>query len=288
MSQNNNSNKPNNSNNNKNNGGNLRGVFVLVAWALILTVALSYFSNYMSQSMDATSQVEIAYSEFRKLVEEGHIDRVEYDRDTNLLMILPDKEYAYTDKDGKTHDPGTVEFYTNRWAGDEDLTPFLLENEVEFTEPHKTQTPILLSILLSYVVPFLFIMVMFSLVMRIMAKKGGGIGGIGGVGKANAKVYMEKSTGVTFRDVAGQDEAKESLTEIIDFLHNPGKYTEIGAKLPKGALLVGPPGTGKTLLAKAVAGEANVPFFSTYTLALALPTPPMPPKPPPEPIFLNI
>ena len=90
----------------------------------------------------------------------------------------------------------------------------------------------------------------------------GGIGGIGGVGKANAKVYMEKSTGVTFRDVAGQDEAKESLTEIIDFLHNPQKYTEIGAKLPKGALLVGPPGTGKTLLAKAVAGEANVPFFS--------------------------
>jgi len=262
MSQNNNSNKPNNSNNNKNNGGNLRGVFVLVAWALILTVALSYFSNYMSQSMDETSQVEIAYSEFRKLVEEGHVDRVEYDRDTNLLMILPDKEYAYTDKDGKAHDPGTVEFYTNRWAGDEDLTPFLLENDVEFTEPHKTQTPILLSILLSYVVPFLFIMVMFSLVMRIMAKKGGGIGGIGGVGKANAKVYMEKSTGVTFRDVAGQDEAKESLTEIIDFLHNPGKYTEIGAKLPKGALLVGPPGTGKTLLAKAVAGEANVPFFS--------------------------
>ena len=100
--------------------------------------------------------------------------------------------------------------------------------------------------------------------MRWMAKKGGmgGMGGIGGVGKANAKVYMEKSTGVTFRDVAGQDEAKESLTEIIDFLHNPQKYTEIGAKLPKGALLVGPPGTGKTLLAKAVAGEANVPFFS--------------------------
>jgi cell division protease FtsH len=101
--------------------------------------------------------------------------------------------------------------------------------------------------------------------MRWMSKKGGGfggIGGIGGVGKANAKVYMEKSTGVTFRDVAGQDEAKESLTEIIDFLHNPQKYTDIGAKLPKGALLVGPPGTGKTLLAKAVAGEANVPFFS--------------------------
>ena len=106
-------------------------------------------------------------------------------------------------------------------------------------------------------------MLMFSLIMRIMSKKGmGGMGGIGGVGKANAKVYMEKQTGVTFADVAGQDEAKESLTEIIDFLHNPKKYTDIGAKLPKGALLVGPPGTGKTLLAKAVAGEANVPFFS--------------------------
>ncbi|MCI9002774.1 MAG: ATP-dependent zinc metalloprotease FtsH, partial [Oscillibacter sp.] len=111
--------------------------------------------------------------------------------------------------------------------------------------------------------PFFIIILVMSLVMNWMAKKGmGGIGGIGGVGKSNAKVYMEKSTGVTFRDVAGQDEAKESLTEIIDFLHNPGKYTEIGAKLPKGALLVGPPGTGKTLLAKAVAGEAGVPFFS--------------------------
>ena len=123
----------------------------------------------------------------------------------------------------------------------------------------------MMSFLVSTILPFLIIMLVFSLVMRWATKKGGGIGGIGGiggVGKANAKVYMEKSTGVTFRDVAGQDEAKESLTEIIDFLHNPQKYTEIGAKLPKGALLVGPPGTGKTLLAKAVAGEAKVPFFS--------------------------
>ena len=118
-------------------------------------------------------------------------------------------------------------------------------------------------ITINFILPFVFIMLMFSLIMRIMSKKGmGGMGGIGGVGKANAKVYMEKQTGVTFADVAGQDEAKESLTEIIDFLHNPKKYTDIGAKLPKGALLVGPPGTGKTLLAKAVAGEANVPFLS--------------------------
>ena len=122
-------------------------------------------------------------------------------------------------------------------------------------------SPILL--FLVNLAPFFIIILVMSLVMSWMAKKGmGGIGGIGGVGKSNAKVYMEKSTGVTFKDVAGQDEAKESLTEIIDFLHNPGKYTEIGAKLPKGALLVGPPGTGKTLLAKAVAGEAGVPFFS--------------------------
>ena len=121
-----------------------------------------------------------------------------------------------------------------------------------------------LTFLISYILPFIIIMLLFSLVMNWATKKGGmgGMGGIGGVGKSNAKVYMEKSTGITFRDVAGQDEAKESLTEIIDFLHNPQKYTEIGAKLPKGALLVGPPGTGKTLLAKAVAGEAKVPFFS--------------------------
>ena len=112
-----------------------------------------------------------------------------------------------------------------------------------------------------YVLPFLFIYVIFAFVYRRISKGGGMMGGMG-VGKSNAKVYVQKKTGVTFKDVAGQDEAKESLTEIVDFLHNPDKYSKIGAKLPKGALLVGPPGTGKTLLAKAVAGEANVPFFS--------------------------
>ncbi len=133
----------------------------------------------------------------------------------------------------------------------------------DYDVKYEPQMSPLLLFAINFILPFVFIMLMFSLVMRIMAKKGmGGMGGIGGVGKANAKVYMEKQTGVTFADVAGQDEAKESLTEIIDFLHNPKKYTDIGAKLPKGALLVGPPGTGKTLLAKAVAGEANVPFFS--------------------------
>ena len=126
----------------------------------------------------------------------------------------------------------------------------------EYVEPINP----ILSVLLSWVLPMVLIMVVFSLLMRGMAGKMGG--GIGNLGKSNAKVYVERKTGVTFKDVAGQDEAKESLVEIIDFLHNPQKYTEIGAKLPKGALLVGPPGTGKTLLAKAVAGEANVPFFS--------------------------
>ena len=120
----------------------------------------------------------------------------------------------------------------------------------------------ILELMIAYILPVIVMVALFMLVMRIMAKNGGGIGGIGSVGKSNAKVYMEKSTGVTFKDVAGQDEAKESLEEIIDFLHNPQKYTAIGARLPKGALLVGSPGTGKTLLAKAVAGEANVPFFS--------------------------
>lgn len=117
----------------------------------------------------------------------------------------------------------------------------------------------ILSVMVSYVLPFVLIYAMMYFVMRGIGK-GGGM--MGSVGKSNAKVYVEKKTGVTFADVAGQDEAKESLTEMVDFLHNPGKYIEIGARLPKGALLVGPPGTGKTLLAKAVAGEANVPFFS--------------------------
>ena len=143
-------------------------------------------------------------------------------------------------------------------AEDTELIPLLKEHDVKFYSEMQEESSYLMSLLLSYLVPMVLMVGLLIFLMRRM----GGAGGLGGVGKSNAKVYMEKSTGVTFADVAGQDEAKESLVEIIDFLHNPGKYTEIGAKLPKGALLVGPPGTGKTLLAKAVAGEANVPFFS--------------------------
>jgi len=257
----------NDNQNNKNgrngkNGKNMRGILILVAWALVLTVLLSSAGTYMSQAANTASQVEITYSEFKQMVASDQIATVEYDSSTNLLVITPVADYAYTDEEGNSHEPGTIQFYTNKWPGDDSLEPLMDEHGVDYTEPYKAQTPLLLSILVSYVLPFALIFLMTSWLMRSIAKKGGGIGGIGGVGKANAKVYMEKSTGVTFRDVAGQDEAKESLTEIIDFLHNPQKYTEIGAKLPKGALLVGPPGTGKTLLAKAVAGEANVPFFS--------------------------
>ena len=144
-------------------------------------------------------------------------------------------------------------------ARDDSLISLLKEHDVEYYSPMQEESSYLMSLLLSYVVPMIL---MVGLLVFLMRRMSGGMGGLGGVGKANAKVYMEKSTGVTFADVAGQDEAKESLVEIIDFLHNPGKYTEIGAKLPKGALLVGPPGTGKTLLARAVAGEAGCQYLS--------------------------
>ncbi|MEG0598111.1 MAG: ATP-dependent zinc metalloprotease FtsH, partial [Oscillospiraceae bacterium] len=144
------------------------------------------------------------------------------------------------------------------------LVELLDEHNVEYGTTIVPESSYMMNLITSYVIPLALMGIVMVFLFRFMSKKmgGGGMGGMGGVGKANAKVYVEKKTGVTFKDVAGQDEAKESLEEIIDFLHNPGKYTEIGAKLPKGALLVGAPGTGKTLLAKAVAGEASVPFFS--------------------------
>ena len=149
---------------------------------------------------------------------------------------------------------------------DDGLIDLLEANGVtRYGVPYVAPLSPVVTFFINYILPTVLMVGLFYLIMRSMSSKIGGMGGMGGpggVGKANAKVYVEKSTGVTFRDVAGQDEAKESLQEIIDILHNPQKYTEIGAKLPKGALLVGPPGTGKTLLAKAVAGEANVPFFS--------------------------
>ena len=250
--------------NDQNNKGNknLQGALRLVAWALLLTLVLRYAGLYINSKTGTAASTEIPYSTFLTLVEEGKAQSVRLDSDSQLLRLTTKEDYTYTGDDGKTFTG--KEFYIVP-VSNPNLAEFLAEHGVEFTAgPYKPPMSTTMAFLISYILPFLIIMLMFSLFWRWAAKKGGmgGIGGIGGVGKANAKVYMEKQTGVTFRDVAGQDEAKESLTEIIDFLHNPQKYTEIGAKLPKGALLVGPPGTGKTLLAKAVAGEANVPFFS--------------------------
>ena len=274
---------PNDNKSNKNNmpGGNWRGVASQVGWALLLTIIFSYASSVIGSTGRQASSINVEYGEFQEMVESGQVARVEFDNAEDILLITPEEGYSYTAEDGtvytKTEDGYTyvdaagqeqtahLELFTVRIQSNDAVIDFLNEYGVEGVDK-EYQAPVnpVLAMLVSYVLPFVLIFLMFSLVMRWMAKKGGmgGMGGIGGVGKANAKVYMEKSTGVTFKDVAGQDEAKESLTEIIDFLHNPQKYTEIGAKLPKGALLVGPPGTGKTLLAKAVAGEANVPFFS--------------------------
>ena len=256
-----NQNDKRNDQNNKG-GKNAQGILRLVAWALLLTLVLRYAGLYINSRSGNAASAEIPYSTFIDLIEDGKAEFVRFDSDAQLLRLTTKGDYTYTDEDGKAFTGKS--FYTVPINND-DLIPLLTEKGVGYTAglyspPMSTG----MALLISYVLPFLLIMLMFSLFWRWMSKKGGmgGIGGIGGVGKANAKVYMEKQTGVTFRDVAGQDEAKESLTEIIDFLHNPQKYTEIGAKLPKGALLVGPPGTGKTLLAKAVAGEANVPFFS--------------------------
>ncbi len=256
-----NQNDKRNDQNNKG-GKNLQGVLRLVAWALLLTLVLRYAGLYINSKTGNAASAEIPYSTFIDLIEDGKAEFVRFDSDAQLLRLTTKADYTYTDEDGKAFTGKN--FYTVPISND-DLIPLLTEKGVGYTAgPYSPPMSTGMALLISYVLPFLLIMLMFSLFWRWMSKKGGmgGIGGIGGVGKANAKVYMEKQTGVTFRDVAGQDEAKESLTEIIDFLHNPQKYTEIGAKLPKGALLVGSPGTGKTLLAKAVAGEANVPFFS--------------------------
>ena len=274
---------PNDNKNNKNNkpGGNWRGVASLVGWALLLTIIFSYASSVIGSTGRQASSINVEYGEFQEMVESGQVARVEFDNAEDILLITPEEGYSYTAEDGtvytKTEDGYTymdaagqeqtahLELFTVRIQSNDAVIDFLNEYGVEGVDK-EYQAPVnpVLAMLVSYVLPFVLIFLMFSLVMRWMAKKGGmgGMGGIGGVGKANAKVYVEKKTGVTFRDVAGQDEAKESLQEIIDILHNPQKYTDIGAKLPKGVLLVGPPGTGKTLLAKAVAGEANVPFFS--------------------------
>ena len=248
-----------NRNNNKNKK-NLNGLLILLAWAVVLTVVFNYLSAYSREATAAAETHEIKYSEFVGLVEQDKVKEVVFT--DGMLEITTVDGYVYVDEDGKEYGDNYTLFTMQMGSYSEGLLDLLDEHNVEYSNPYVPQMSTILEFMLTYILPTILMVGLFVLFMNLMARRGGGIGGIGNVGKANAKVYMEKTTGVTFADVAGQDEAKESLVEIIDFLHNPGKYTAIGAKLPRGALLVGSPGTGKTLLAKAVAGEAGVPFFS--------------------------
>ena len=257
--------KNNNNNKNSKNNRNLRGVLVLLAWAVVLTIGFNYFAAYTGNTANKSTSFEVDFSALADLVREDKIARVEFE--DSKIFATPIDGYVYTDNSGKTPKTYTnsektkVILYTTH-INSTSFYELLDEHHVAYTAPVQEQMSPILQFMISYILPTILMLGAFMLVMRLLSRSSGGIGGIGSVGKSNAKVYMEKQTGVTFKDVAGQDEAKESLEEIIDFLHNPGKYTAIGAKLPKGALLVGSPGTGKTLLAKAVAGEANVPFFS--------------------------
>lgn len=239
-----------NNNKNKNQKNDKRGWILVIATTLITGIIFLSFFNMV----DSAKTEEITYSEFIAMVENGKVEKVEIGSDR--LMITPKVE---TSQNGWAQFfPSTqITYYTGLGEG-ELLEQRLDEAGVNYTyKLPNTGAALFWNIMLT-ILPFVLLFVFFSFMMKKMSKGGG----IMGIGKSNAKMYVEKQTGVTFKDVAGQDEAKESLQEVVDFLHNPKKYTEIGAKLPKGALLVGPPGTGKTLLAKAVAGEAKVPFFS--------------------------
>ena len=261
-----------NKNNKGGQGPKKRGFFVgALVWALVLVIIFNFIAGEIANA----GTKEVTYSEFIQMVENNEVATAELANKQITFYLSKDLPAGITQPSGQSSDQdlakvlaeqmekgGATCYITAPPQGqgyrDDDLLPVLKQHNVAYAFTMEKETSLLMNMLLSYVLPVVIMTGALIFIMRRM----GGPGGLGGVGKSNAKVYMEKSTGVTFADVAGQDEAKESLEEIIDFLHNPGKYTEIGAKLPKGALLVGPPGTGKTLLAKAVAGEAGVPFFS--------------------------
>ena len=255
-------NKGNHRKNRKGGGSknNVMGIVSIIIWAVVIVVLINRFIA----SAALSGQVELKFSELISLVKEDKVEEVKLESGKYTITLKEDaqqtwmQEYygdAYNDKLQMPVLYSAPLSYT-------DFLLLLDEHGVSYYTPYQSNS-YLSEFFVSYLLPMLVMVGAMILLMRLMmgGKMGGGMG-IGSVGKSNAKMYVEKSTGVTFKDVAGQDEAKESLEEIIDFLHNPGKYTAIGAKLPKGALLVGSPGTGKTLLAKAVAGEAKVPFFS--------------------------
>ncbi|WP_330695607.1 ATP-dependent zinc metalloprotease FtsH [Parablautia intestinalis] len=230
-----------------------QNIVMFIIAALLSLLLVSSFVKLLT----GDSEQEISYNEFIQMLEDGKVETV---------LIGGDRVYIQPKSEKSTQSPimylygmnPSVSYYTGKIEDDDTLTARLLKYDVEVKGQVADGTSAIISFLLSYVFPFILMWVLLSLLFRKMSKGGGPMG----VGKSNAKVYVQRETGVTFKDVAGEDEAKESLQEVVDFLHNPGKYVKIGAKLPKGALLVGPPGTGKTLLAKAVAGEAKVPFFS--------------------------
>ena len=261
-----------NKNNKGGQGPKKRGFFVgALVWALVLVIIFNFIAGEIANA----GTKEVTYSEFIQMVENNEVATAELANKQITFYLSKDLPAGITQPSGQSSDQdlakvlaeqmekgGATCYITAPPQGqgyrDDDLLPVLKQHNVAYAFTMEKETSLLMNMLLSYVLPVVIMTGALIFIMRRM----GGPGGLGGVGKSNAKVYMEKSTGVTFADVAGQDEAKESLEEIIDVLHNPGKSTEIGAKLPQGALLVGPPGTGKTLLAKAVAGEAGVPFFS--------------------------
>lgn len=240
-------NRPNNNRNDNNNNKQKKRnqtIIIIVIAALITIIA----STFMSKVFENATSKEIYYNDFLKMVDDGEVKKIIFSDDGKIYITPKKQEDEYF----------KMTYYTTQINGDEELLPKLNKAGVEYKGQLSDKQSSVLTFILEFILPFALIYFIMGLLLRKVSNGSGMMG----VGKSNAKVYVEKETGVTFADVAGQDEAKESLTEIVDFLHNPGKYASIGAKLPKGALLVGPPGTGKTLLAKAVAGEGKVPFFS--------------------------
>ncbi|BCK01200.1 ATP-dependent zinc metalloprotease FtsH [Anaerocolumna chitinilytica] len=237
-----------NRNNNKpgaNNNNNSKKPLLYILLAAVITLILF---SFLAKQLQEGSNIEITYNKFYSMLDEGKIKSVKIESDR--LVIEPKEQPS---------DVYNIKYYTGL-INDDQLVTKLEKAGVDYKRDTSSTKSSILDVILAWVLPFVLIYVVWYFLFRMISKSSGGM--MGGVGKSNAKIYVEKETGVTFKDVAGQEEAKESLKELVDFLHNPGKYTRIGAKLPKGALLVGPPGTGKTLLAKAVAGEAKVPFFS--------------------------
>ena len=223
-----------------------------VYYYLIVLLVVFLLNAFLFPSMMERTVMEVGYNQFLDLVDQGAVDVV-YRDDTELMFTL---------KEEFRQERGVTAYKTGLWP-DPDLTQRLRDADVEFSKEIPTQASPLVSFLVQWIMPILMFVILGQILGRMMQKRMGGMGGPAmSFGKSNAKIYAETETGKTFADVAGQEEAKEALQEIVHFLHNPQKYAEIGATLPKGALLVGPPGTGKTLLARAVAGEAHVPFFS--------------------------